>query len=437
MPKVLLACHQFFPRFYAGTETLVLEVADELARRGFQVEIITAEPGEADTRLELIETFYQEHKVWRILIPCSTDPLIRLEKEIRRPELKQLFRQVIQQAQPDVAHIFHLMRLTSVLLETLEENRVKTFFTATDYWWVCPKYQLVRWDGAACTCAQKNHCFGCILEIYLKRFSVIPYFPKVIGLLSRVLILVNGKARFGAELLELRRKHYIEMAGLCKGAFFSNRYIQDVFHQYGVRFSHEIVQGFPLPSRAESVRLLPLAPWAGKLKIGFIGTLRFSKGPQVLMEACALLSHRTDLEVEIWGEACDPTFERELRTKAAGRRWIKFKGTFPQEEFAEVIREIHVVVIPSLWPENTPLTALTALAGRKFLLVSDVPGLASLVNDNRAGVVFPAGDSVTLAKQIQELADKARCFGGIPTEGLLLPKMDEYVDALLEEYSRN
>jgi hypothetical protein len=42
--KIFLCLHQFFPRFYTGTETLTLEVAEELERRGYKAIIITAEP---------------------------------------------------------------------------------------------------------------------------------------------------------------------------------------------------------------------------------------------------------------------------------------------------------------------------------------------------------------------------------------------------------
>ena len=83
---------------------------------------------------------------------------------------------------------------------------------------------------------------------------------------------------------------------------------------------------------------------------------------------------------------------------------IIFRGTFPQDKFSEVLQDIDVLVIPSLWYENTPLTALSALAARRVIIVSDLGGLSSLVENDRNGYVFPPGDASALSRILLRLS---------------------------------
>ena len=47
--RVWLVCHQYFPEFYSGTETITALTAFELARRGVEVTVIAGHPELADT----------------------------------------------------------------------------------------------------------------------------------------------------------------------------------------------------------------------------------------------------------------------------------------------------------------------------------------------------------------------------------------------------
>ena len=69
-----------------------------------------------------------------------------------------------------------------------------------------------------------------------------------------------------------------------------------------------------------------------------------------------------------------------------------------------MLKDIDVLVIPSLWYENTPLTALSALAARRPLIVSDLGGLSSLVVNGKNGYVFPPGDALALSQILLRLA---------------------------------
>ena len=98
--KVLLCVHQFYPRFFTGTEALTLSVAEELRQRGHDVAILTAELDNSDEAMPdiiasgfdavksnggpvLLKDIYHGLPVWRIFMTTAQDPLERMAKEAR------------------------------------------------------------------------------------------------------------------------------------------------------------------------------------------------------------------------------------------------------------------------------------------------------------------------------------------------------------------
>jgi glycosyltransferase involved in cell wall biosynthesis len=66
------------------------------------------------------------------------------------------------------------------------------------------------------------------------------------------------------------------------------------------------------------------------------------------------------------------------------------------------------MVFPSLW-EGLPLTLLEAMAARRAVVASDLPGHAEVIEDGKTGVLAPAGDPERFARQVLDLiADPRR-----------------------------
>jgi len=129
-----------------------------------------------------------------------------------------------------------------------------------------------------------------------------------------------------------------------------------------------------------------------------------------------------------------PPYGDELQAAARGVEGIHFRGAFPHGEIARVLGEMDVLVIPSVWYENSPLVLLTALAARLPVIVSDMGGLTELVRDRENGLVTPAGDPAALAAAL------ARCLGEpelLPRLSRTLPpvkSIETYADELLARY---
>ena len=83
-----------------------------------------------------------------------------------------------------------------------------------------------------------------------------------------------------------------------------------------------------------------------------------------------------------------------------------------------VLAKIDVLVIPSLWYENSPLTIHEAYLAGIPVIVTDNGGMAELVSDGLSGLHFRRGDVADLRAKIQRFLDEPELHGrlvrGIP-----------------------
>ncbi len=435
MAKILLSLHQFFPDFYTGTETLTLEYAHELKKRGHTPVILAADPLTCSPVPQLHRQAYEGFPVWRIVAPAPRSPLEHLKRESYEAGLRNLYCRIIAEEHPDIVHIFHPMRLTVSFAEIVKEKKIPLFFTLTDFWILCPFYQLIRHNGSLCTGPEASRCYSCILNEYTAgikqpplRFRLAKQFPKAASA-------ANKHVAESCRILSRRIFRHKKMMQSFDGVFWSNPFMKDIFRKNGFEVRREKIIPFPVPEKAKDAFHLPPPSADGPLRVSFIGTLRSSKGPQVLLKAMQCIPKNVNIRLHVWGNPLDPHFMEKLGNYADGDRRISFKGVFPQEKFSAVLSEADVIVIPSLWYENTPLTAITALAARRILILSDLGGMSCLVKNGHNGFLFAPGNFRQLAEILEKLAKEKHLPGKLVSNIQLPGRVKEYADAVLPFYS--
>jgi glycosyltransferase involved in cell wall biosynthesis len=68
-------------------------------------------------------------------------------------------------------------------------------------------------------------------------------------------------------------------------------------------------------------------------------------------------------------------------------RHISFLGFVPPSELAMLRATAEAVVVPSIWYENSPLSALEAMGEGVPVLASSIGGLPELIQDGREGLL--------------------------------------------------
>lgn len=420
---------------------MTLETASELRKRGHDVAILTTEPilpGDIiPEKLEVKTEIFEGFHIWKLIIPHPIDVIERLDRESYEITAIDFFRNVLDEWNPDVVYVFHMMRLTAAFIEQVHNRKIHVYFISTDFWLVCLTYQLIRHDMALCSVCEPDKCYSCLVDLHINKnngFQLKHIFARKY---PRVAALFHKKSKEVQRIISHRHARHLDVMSKLNGIFFANTFMQKIFHMNNFKSAHEYIIPFPIPERSKKVFDLEMPSLNGTLKVVFVGTLRPTKGPQVLIAACSKIANRNDIEVQIWGAASDKAFEDDLKRRAGRIKWIHFRGTFPQEKLPDVLRENHVVVIPSLWHENTPLIALSSLAARRVLIVSDTGGLSSLVEHGVSGFVFPIGDSGVLASLMVKLSEDRelvrKVSGAVPKPYTV----NEYVSKMLEVYEKD
>ncbi|GLK83934.1 glycosyl transferase family 1 [Ancylobacter defluvii] len=405
--KIVLFVHCYFPDHFYGTESYTRVVARNLREQGHTVKIVTA-----TFAGETAQTAFIEEYEWEGIGVLRFDRNLIPNRVVRdtyyMPELRAVLERILRREKPDVVHICHLINHTTALLEVLDSLSIPTVGTFTDFYGICFNNKLQAHDESLCLGPDKHrtNCLNCFLKEVAGQapsgFTKYAGHPALRPLSSRV-------ARFATPALKAAWREDIEAIverpgvladayGTFDAAVAPTQFLHDAYRRNGFdgrldisRFGIDIDRA-PKPERQD-----------GKLHFGFIGQLARHKGVHLLVEALDAIAH-DNARLSIWGnEQTDPAYSRELRRRAA---WlpVQFRGTFPVEDMARHLAEIDVLVIPSLWYENSPLILLQALATHTPVIIADVAGMTEFVPPFEFGVYFARGSAKSLADAMEHFA---------------------------------
>jgi len=447
--RFLLTTHQFFPHFAAGTEILTYSVARELIKRGHTVHIVTGYPGDASLSdgarfdeydFEGIHVYRFSHSYTPMggqtsMIAVGYDNILGAA----------YFNRILEDFKPDVVHFFHLNRLGTGLIERAVEAGIPSFMTPTDFWVICPMGQLLLDDGRLCTgpSIHAGNCLkhfaritqkgvlGKVVEFLptswvdqiarLTKNGVLPIYPKH----DEVVALAN---RIPVNVMRLNK---------LSGIIAPNEFMRDFLVMYGVAAHLITVAAFGVDVTEPVIENGQRIEQRSPLRIAFIGTLAPHKGCHVLIEAFRMLTNES-ATLKIYGRLDDfPDYARSLEKLADKHTLISFCGTFPNSEIGQIFADIDVLIVPSLWYENTPLIIYSAQAAHCPVIASNLPGLAAVVQDKVNGLLFEPNNSIDLAHQIQLLINENGLLQRLSTDSSSPKNSKMYVNELLNLWQIN
>lgn len=142
----------------------------------------------------------------------------------------------------------------------------------------------------------------------------------------------------------------------------------------------------------------------------FFGRLEWRKGAQLLAAASQmLLESGLDFRLRFVGPDTDTAPDR-----GSVRRWIlsrtaprvrdrfTFEENKPRSELVPLIRAAAACVVPSLW-ENFPNVCLEAMALGRPVIAADCGGIPEIIEHDKNGYLFRAGDSDSLAQVLRSV----------------------------------
>ncbi len=310
---------------------------------------------------------------------------------------------------PDVVHLQHThfigVDFLSQIRRVLPEARI--VYTLHEFLPICHRDgQMVRTSSSE-LCGESsprrcNECFPQITEqsFFLRERFVKGHFENVDAFLAPSAQLMEKYLRWGIEPERIQVEEYGRLAPAVRA---------------------------PAPSQTK-------AP----VNIGFFGQLSYFKGARVMLDAMALLDDEVDAHLWLHGanlELQTQEFQDEFATLQESLRGrVTFRGPYDHAELPKLMADLHWVVVPSIWWENSPLVIQEAFFHRRPIICSDVGGMAEKVRDGIDGLHFRVGDAFSLAQTIESATTNPRLWRSL-RDGIREPySMGTHIARLLDLY---
>jgi glycosyltransferase involved in cell wall biosynthesis len=116
---------------------------------------------------------------------------------------------------------------------------------------------------------------------------------------------------------------------------------------------------------------------------------------------------------------------------------VVFTGSVARAEAQVIIASAHVVVLPSVTPENAPLTLIEAIALGASVLASDRGGMPEIVETSGVGSVYDVQREDDLARAVARIARRHAegSLLGFDAQPFLEARSERaYTDAIMQAY---
>ncbi|MDD5543504.1 MAG: glycosyltransferase family 4 protein [Acidobacteriia bacterium] len=439
--KILYVSHLFLPKSSRGTEIYTFNAASEMKRRGHEVHVLTCESfktgGRNEVRAE--EDLYCDLKVHRMFLNARLmDKPAR--SEYFNPHVEKHLMEYFQKVRPDVIHAIHFAYLTTAVVTAAQKLDIPVIFTATDFWMLCPNSQLLRWNSSLCDGPTNiADCFRCYTHL-AKRGRKYRGVMKLLP--DSVLTRLAAIARSG----EHKAWHWQVLQGAAERARWNlgilnsldyfiapSLFLERMFVQNGLTNPHRMHLPFGLDSGLLNAKSEKSS--SADVRFGFIGTISKHKGLHLLIEALRGIPRSAAAILRVYGSwETDPLYGDEIARLAEGDPRIRFEGTFPHEEIQEVFRNIDVLVVPSVWYENTPLVIYTALALRTPVICSNLGGMAEVVSHEKNGLTFEVGNVEALRGCLRRFLNEPELGENLRPQRGSVASIEENIEELIPIY---
>jgi len=378
--RILFGVHQFFPTHYTGTERYVLNLAKQLQKMGHYVKVLTYAFKEQFEfkKSNCSNLLYREYSYEGV-------PVVAVRHHVQPDDLsfifdfmdEEIYKEtcwIIESGNFDIYHCAHPLRLASSI-KAAKDKAVKVVFMVTDYFMMCPMGIMLRTDNTLCDGPDNGqnclkYCFTNVSKERMQRR------------ISDANILINC-----CDILLSPSQFLI-------AAFDYTRFIplsRFILSRHGFDYSKK--------------RSLFKKRIDNRIILGYIGTVQYHKGIHIMVEGFKKVKN-PDIKLQIWGGSFhELEYRKKVESIASGDHRIEFKGQYDFNDIEKILEQIDVVVVPSIWYENAPLTISTSLAYGIPVIASDIGGMKEAIMDGKNGLIFRVGDPDDLAKKIRSLSE--------------------------------
>lgn len=395
--RVLIVSNLYYPNIIGGAEKVAQNLAGALVDRGHDVAVVTLKDPRG--RPELVEAnsvrvhYLPLRNLYFTFPQKKRTPVTKAlwhALDIYNPFMIAPIAAVIAAERPDVVNTHNVAGFSSSAWVAAKRLGTPLVHTCHDYHLLCVRSNMISQGGRNCT----RPCVHCTYHSWPRR----------------------------------KLSHLVDVA------IPVSQFVLDRHEQFGCFPSAEKVV---IHDRNTSDYVLPEPKPCGEprgpLRFGFLGRLHPAKGIGLLLRSFLELDPgAAQLIVAGHGEA---SYERKLKTMADRRREIRWLGFVPPDE---LLRQVDVLVVPSLWNDPSPLVVTECLAHGLPVIGSRRGGIPELMGEG-TGWTFDPDEPGALVVTLQHAIASRNEFGVIGERAIQRARQfptDALVNAYLRAYER-
>lgn len=360
--------------FQGGVTNYVRTLAEYQCQRGHDVYVLS---GPDNTKYTFKTECYKSKKI----VP------MRWRAPIDKDGLKNI-KNFLEENQFDLIHIHMMLDIDWDIYEVLKSYRY--IVSLHDYFFICPRIQMLMHDNTICTCYREDKCARCI-----SLFNTIKIFN---GLEYRV----AHKTRFHNFRLpeipqSMTKKRYLKFKMLLEHAAIllpvSNR-VQEIFRNSGIDGNYKVLHIGNLTADKFSYDFE--FNWTKpKIDITMLGTLTYLKGADIFIQMAKHIS-KDKVNFHFYG-----------RSNAYGDKikevGIIDHGPYKQEDLSDILKETDLGLCLSVWEDNGPQVVMEFLNNHIPVIGTRLGGIPDFVKDGENGLLFDPYSTIEVENIIKSI----------------------------------
>jgi len=399
--------NEFFkPHVTGGTEIFLEHLIDYLISKGFEIDLITSKyKNEKEFEKKGKLTLYRVKSSPLNIGHFKQLPGVTLPFNFFNFTLRKKMKDIMKKS--DCVHINNLYHLSFAPIQAANELKKIVFLDVHDYWPICFKKNLFFLDKTFCKNIQPYKCLKCLMST--NAVSTI-FYPILNPLVISEFFLKDMSLKFD-ELIT----HSKFMEGIMKAEFKVKPKIISYPYIGGIFAERKTIDD--------------------KINLLFIGRVEYMKGAHFLVPIAKILKDKgINYKINVIGSG-NLIEKLKIESKKEDLK-IEFHGFVEHmsQKFIEIMKESHILLVPSLWYEPFGIVVLEAMAFGIPIIASNRGGLKEIVSENNVGIITSLNPKI-IADKIEFLIKNIKLFKKFSFNGLKYIKKYNPQD-IFEKYEK-
>jgi glycosyltransferase, group 1 family len=381
----------YSPHIGGGAEIICQEQVEGLKRRGYAVSVLTTSSNWGLCKEDVngitvyragIKNFYWHFSNSK---PNKYVRMLWHIRDIYNVGMRQYVKEVMQKEKPDVVICHNLAGFSISVWDEIKLRKTPIIQVLHDLYLLCPGSNMFKY-GRAC----EKQCRICSLMRFCHRKK------------SKDINAVVGVSSYILERIK-------------KSGYFSNAKARVIYNARNIPESSEY--------RGRDSEF--------SFRIGYIGTISKVKGVEWLIRTFMRLDINATLLIAGRGESIE--YEEYLKKLASTDKRISFLGYMKPATF---FSQIHLSIVPSIWPDTFPTVAIESCAYNVPVIATKVGGLPEIIHHEINGLLIKPLDDISLSDAIMNLYKNKNLLRSLSENSrkIITPllDLDRMIDELIE-----